>query len=127
MKIFFLATMIFLSTASIFASTCELNGKALQTLKDDTFDVEFSIKTPFPPKLMEILEKYFGKFSKEQCSNSIVAAKIVNTKNKDYYLAFYTNEDKCDGGNSYGIIIKGSDSEAANPVATIEDSYIDCL
>jgi hypothetical protein len=126
MKIATALLVLTLSTA-VFASECPLDGKNLNTFQTDTdFETQFAIHMPFPPKLLEILEKYFGKFSKANCENSIVITKIINKKTSEYYLAFYTNENRCDGGNSYGVVFKGGDS-SQHPVATIEDSYIDCL
>jgi hypothetical protein len=128
MKKFIIAFVLLFSGSSLFASECALKDMNLNNLKSpEGFDLEYSIQVPFPPKLMEILEKYFGKFSKENCKNSIVVTKITNKKTSEYYLAFYTNENRCDGGNSYGVVFKGTDLQSQVPVATIEDSYVDCL
>lgn len=76
---------------------------------------------------METLEKYFGEFSEKQCKSAIVVAKIIHVYKKEVFYAFYTNQDNCDGGNSYGVVFKSTDKEGASPVATIEDSYVDCI
>jgi hypothetical protein len=130
MKIVTLSLILMLNVfcPKVTAAECIFNGTNLDTLnRDEHLDVEFGIKVPLPPDLFEILEKYFGKFSKKECENSIAITKIVNRKTSEYYFAFYTDDNHCDGGNSYGVIFKGGAENSQSPMATIEDSYIECL
>ncbi len=128
MKVFLFTALIALSPFSTWASTCSFNGQSLSTLSQhDDYEVEFAVKIPFPPKLMETLEKHFGEFSEKDCKNAIVVTKIFRVSKKETLYAFYTNQDSCDGGNSYGVIFKSTDKEGVAPIATIEDLYIDCL
>lgn len=110
------------------ASNCIFTGTHLDNLKENkNYELEYSLKIPFPLKLFEILEKRFGKFSKKDCENSITATKIKYIPANEYYYAFYTNENKCDGGNSYGVVFKSSESKPTESIGVIEDSYIECL
>lgn len=128
MKFYLFLTLIALSPLSTWASTCSFNGRSLSSLNQyKDYEVEFAVKAPFPPKLLETLEKYFGNFSEKNCKNAIVAAKIIYVPKKEIFYAFYTNQDSCDGGNSYGIVLKSGDMDATKPIATIEDSFVDCL
>lgn len=121
-------SLVMLFSFSAFGATCDFEDKNLQSMKKDSnYELDFAVKIPFPPKILEIIEKYFGNFSEEKCQNSIVAAKIMKKQTREIYYAFYTNQTSCDGGNSYGIIVKEDDKTAAKPIATIEDLYIDCL
>ena len=45
------------------------------------------------------------------------------------YTFYYTNEDSCDGGNSYGLIIsnKADSPNKDGVIALITDSDISCL
>lgn len=117
--------LIFFLVSQSQAASCALDGKNLRNLSGDgVYELQLHIQLPFPPKLFDFLEKYFGKFSKKNCENSIEITRIKNTKTLDSYLAFYTYQTQCDGGNSYGIIFKESDPDRV--FAIIEDSYIDC-
>lgn len=127
MKIFIYALISFW-TFSTWGSECSFNGRSLYILNEEKdYDVEFAIRMPFPLKLMETLEKHFGKFNKAQCKSALVAAKITRLSKNQIYYAFYTNQTSCDGGNSYGVVFKSTDKDGVSPVAIIEDSYLDCL
>ena len=128
MKFYLFSALIALSPLSTWASTCSFNGRSLSVLNEHKdYEVEFAVKVPFPPKLLNTLEKYFGKFSEKECKNAIVVAKIVRISKNEVFYAFYTNQNQCDGGNSYGVVFKSSDKKGVAPIATIEDSYVDCL
>lgn len=123
-----LCALIILSPFSTWAYTCKFRGQSLTQLNEmDDYKVEFAAKIPFPPKLLETLEKYFGNFSDEKCKNAIVAAKINHVSKKETLYAFYTNENDCDGGNSYGLVFRSTDKDHTSPIATIEDSRLECL
>lgn len=117
-----LATLFFVQ--QINAAECPFGKTDLGSLDDSVYELQFAVQVPLPPKFFELLEKYFGELSKKDCQNSIEVTKIKNRKTQVSYLAFYTNQDRCDGGNSFGFIFK--ESQPDRVVATIEDSYIDC-
>lgn len=82
------------------------------------------------PKLFDSYKKELGEWSKTECKKAVKVTKYVSFEDHKVYTAYFTNEDYCDGGNSYGLILtdKKEDSPRGDKViATITDSFIDCL
>lgn len=66
---------------------------------------------------------FAGDFDYEQCKDAIVASKVQDKLTGKIFTAVYTNEDHCDGGNSYGVLY---DQEMQTILGTIGDSFISC-
>lgn len=62
-----------------------------------------------------------SNFDKEQCKDSILQELIK--VNGEYFWRFQTNEDSCDGGNTYGSIYT---SDLKKPIVHIYDSEVVC-
>jgi hypothetical protein len=59
----------------------------------------------------------------ERCKNSLYLKKVSSKLTGRFFNAVMTNQDKCDGGNSYGALF---DSSMNNMIGDIGDSYISC-
>ena len=110
------ASILFASLS--FASVCE-QISSMQEIHD--------IREAFPkvgesrPILSkEDFEEYIGDFNYDECLTSI--KQEVFKVSEELINLYYTNEDHCDGGNSYGSIV----DEQGKVIGTISDSFIDC-
>ena len=73
---------------------------------------------PLTPALRQLVIKSFGYDKPEDfCADKdIQRMKFITVKGNVFY-AVHTNEDYCDGGNSYGVLL----DKDLNPVAWIHD------
>lgn len=81
------------------------------------------------PKIFKDYEKELGEWSVKDCKKAVLKTKVVSFLDHQVYTFYFTHEDECDGGNSYGLIL-GTKEQSPNKdkvVATITDGYIDCL
>lgn len=80
------------------------------------------------PKIFDSYDE-LGEFSKRECKKAVKVTKMVSFEDHNVYTLYYTNEDYCDGGNSYGLILgtKEQSPRGDKVIATITDSFIDCL
>ena len=60
-------------------------------------------------------------FDYDDCKDAV--AQDLTKVNGKFYWVFYTNEDRCDGGNSFGSIYTYN---LKTPVAHIYDSFVYC-
>lgn len=123
-SLLFISSLIFSFNSN--AGVCVFNDSELGHLNEQKFEIEYHVKLPVPQNIVEVLNRFFGNFSAEDCKNAFTVTKITDRSTNEYYLAFYTSQDICDGGNAYGVIVKGKDNNIEKPYALIEDSYIDC-
>lgn len=82
------------------------------------------------PKLFDSYKKELGEWSKTECKKAVKVTKFVSFEDHKVYTLYYTNEDYCDGGNSYGLILtdrKENSPRGDKVIATITDSFIECL
>lgn len=82
---------------------------------------------PFPQKLFDLFSRQLGDFSADECRNAVVRKTFRHTPTETILTVFHTTQDKCDGGNTYGLIVDGSQAEPQRVIATIEDSFIQCI
>ena len=107
---------------------CTFDGLQLVDLTNSPkFQYSAELKYPFPQKLFGSFEEKLGTFDTKDCQNNVVKQTIKDKGSNITYTAFYTNEDDCDGGNSYGAIVKGTEPNEKNVVALIMDSFLMCL
>lgn len=62
----------------------------------------------------------------KQC-NHVRVIRLRSKSSGQIYTAIASNEDSCDGGNTFGYVVKGTSIQASSPIAMIQDSYIQCL
>jgi hypothetical protein len=109
----------------LFAGDCQkyLDNKSIGDFinGDGEFKLISKEKTDFPTD--PSLHLYLEDFSSVDCKDAMVKATISILPDLSYDLV-YTNEDECDGGNSYGYVLISGTNE---PVATIEDTDIYCF
>ena len=70
-----------------------------------------------------------GEFDAIDCQDAVRSTKVVSFVDHKVYTFYFTNKDRCDGGNSYGLIL-GTAKQSPNRdkvVAIITDGDIDCL
>jgi hypothetical protein len=123
------------STLTISAATqtkCEFEGLNLADFKDENARFKNNPKTDKIidlPKIFSSYEGTLGTFSAEDCKKSIRKTQLQSLASQKTYTIFYTVEDNCDGGNSYGLIMttKSSSPNKDGVVALITDSDITCL
>ncbi len=123
-------TILFLS---VFATAMSLNAaECPKDLKDynlsDFLQGESStvgeLTVDGPYKLTLTRRKFeklngFKGFSYDRCKDSLKELIVESKTNK--FVFYYTNEDSCDGGNSYGVIFKNS-----KVVGNIQDQQFYC-
>lgn len=82
---------------------------------------------PFPDHLFTAFSDHLGEFNKSECANAAHEKKLLYKPTNVLYSMYYTDQELCDGGNTYGLIIQQSPHDSNNVIATIEDSFIYCL
>lgn len=125
----FLILLSLLLNSYAFAITCEDiisevdDSAELQHLSDSSHLVEEMEGPLFSESLMEtpVVLDVVGEFEATRCETALRQTRIT-AKGKEFNF-IYTNEDECDGGNSYGYI---ADSEN-KVLGFITDSFLECL
>ncbi|MCK5882726.1 MAG: hypothetical protein KAG61_03485 [Bacteriovoracaceae bacterium] len=62
-------------------------------------------------------------FEYQSCKDSVREFAFMDMEGNEFKI-MYTNEENCDGGNSYGVIV---DMNSSKIIAHINDSDISCL
>ena len=129
----FISALSFAMTISAATQTkCEFEGLSLADLKVENSRFKNNLvedKIMDLPKIFSSYEEILGTFNAEDCKKSIIKTKLQSLASSKTYTLFYTNEDNCDGGNSYGLIMttKSSSPKKDGVIALITDSDISCL
>ena len=122
------------SAISVSASQkkCEFEGLSLSSLSEENSrfkNTETKDKMIGLPKIFSAYKDSLGEFSSKDCQKSVRKTHFQSLDSSKAYTFYYTNEDSCDGGNSYGLII-GNKADSPNKdgvIALITDSDISCL
>lgn len=110
------------------AQGCVFNNHTLASLnKAPEFQVLKKIPSPFPEILFKRFIDRIGDFNLTECNDSVQQTMIRHKSTQQIYSLFSTTEDRCDGGNSYGVVVRGIHAQPEQAIATIEDSFIHCL
>ena len=126
MKSIVLLTLFLVGSQNTYA--CIFDGLSLTYVADSPdFKVEELGKVNFPGKLLLSQLDQIGELPAKECSKSFIAERITEKATGQVYTAFHSNDDECDGGNSYGVLVKGTEPRPENAVATIQDSDLWCL
>lgn len=121
MKLGFLTAFVLtLSTASY---ACQLpsylKGQSLSTFAQKAQELKYS-GFKISSEVRDLVRKVID--IDDSCKNNFLSAKTYLLKNgKIIHLAF-TNEDICDGGNSYGVVLNAN----LQPIASIQDTDFYC-
>lgn len=116
-----LIVFVLLITSSAFA--CSVEDTSIYQVREESDFTEISAKdVAFPGYLFSQFES-LGDFDYESCKDAVTEV-TMQAADGSRIRMLYTNEDSCDGGNSYGIVI---DDKTLAPVALINDSDISCL
>ena len=119
---------LFISWGFLKVEACPFQGMSVSAVEDSPDFISSESKwAPFPEPLYLKYESRLGGLPLSECKEAIIANSIQVKKTGKIYTAFYTNDDSCDGGNSYGMIIEGTDPRTDKVIATIEDSDIVCI
>lgn len=109
-----------LSTFAV--NACEFENGSIFQVIEESENVEVSSQyVAFPGYLFDQLG--VGEFRYEECKDAIKEV-TMKRPNGSSFRMIYTNEDHCDGGNSFGFIIE---SKTLTPIAVIHDSDISCI
>ena len=118
----------FISLGFFKVEACPFEGMSIGGVDDSTEFISSESKwAPFPAPLYLKYEYRLGGLPLSECKEAVIANSIQVKKTGKIYTAFYTNDDTCDGGNSYGMIIEGTEPRTDKVIATIEDSDIICV
>jgi hypothetical protein len=118
----------FISLGFFKSEACPFEGMSVSSVEDSADFISSPSKwAPFPQPLYLKYESRLGGLPLSECKDAVIANSIQSKKTGKIYTAYYTNDDTCDGGNSYGMIVEGSDPRTDKVIATIEDSDIICL
>jgi len=116
------ASMATRSTAAAAPTTIE--GMDLYDVTQDSrFAVSESIASGLP-KTFLIFEPLKDFTVKNGCKGAVVAQRIMVKSTGEIFTAYKTNEDRCDGGNSYGFVVRGLSIKKTTVAYLIEDSYV---
>jgi hypothetical protein len=116
MKNLILSLVLLLSFSSYAFDCSKIDGKNTYVLKDtyaQTIDDN-------PILAVAKFDELIPGFEYISCVTSI-QRDVYKIDNEDISL-YYTNEDNCDGGNSYGSVV----DESGEVVAVIHDGDISC-
>ena len=120
LKLFFLS--LCLINNSLFAcpelSNLDLAGEMVESKID-----RISTSDLFITKDQFYQFKIFKDFDYSQCSKSLSHFEFRHISSGESYTAIKTNDDICDGGNSYGVLF----NRRNEMIAEIRDSFIICL
>lgn len=104
------------------ATACEINDIDIANLRSSNL-VKISEHLASPPQMS--LGNQFVQDLK-QC-NQVRMITLKSKSSGQIYTAIASNEDSCDGGNTFGYVLKGTAILPSALVAMIQDSYIQCL
>ena len=103
---------------------CALTGLTISELRDSR---KFSVSAEQPTKISDQLfwanYDFFQDYSSKRCKGAFVSALVMDRKASLRYRYYRTVEDRCDGGNTHGIIVKVGRYDR---FATISDGDISC-
>jgi hypothetical protein len=125
MQHFVLLFAIIMSSTLSYANTCPFVDVEIgDVLESSDFLTTEENQSKIPQNVFWANRDFFSRFNSASCTNAFTTGTIeeVSTGNKYYY--YRTIEDSCDGGNTFGIIIKAGESKA---MAAISDGFIECL
>jgi|GEM_PF-2958804 len=122
-KFFIILFIIFPLTA--FA--CPFADSQLPDLADSSyFTLGAESHINFPASLFKAFEQQLSSFDTEECRDAISFRKLLHKPTSQQFFVISTNQDRCDGGNTYGLILVSEDLKAENVVGVIQDSFIFC-
>lgn len=121
---FILMSLMLWSASS---QACLFDGLSMSGLEaTGRFSIEEDESVNFPKILVQSQGELLGEFQSQECHFAFRRERITDKVTGDIYSAYYSNDDECDGGNSYGVIVKGLQPLPEKVVATIEDSDLYC-
>lgn len=107
--------------ASLNALAFDFTGLELNdVLENEAISVITEGKTTIPQDQFSATEP-FVNFDYEACSSALYQVQFLDMEGNEY-RAIFSNEDQCDGGNTYGFIM---DLTSGKVVAQIIDSGIE--
>ena len=107
--------------ASLNAFAFDFTGFELQeVLENEAITVLSEGKTTIPQELFSSTQP-FVDFDYQACSSALYQVQFLDMDGNEY-RAIFSNEDYCDGGNTYGFIM---DLTSGSVVAQIIDSGIE--
>lgn len=121
-------TALFLVTAFWGLQTwaqCPFDNLSLNDLKyHPDFMYSQQQERAFPHRLFEQFTDELGDLSRCQVAG---VAHVIHNPTETLYTLIYSKEDNCDGGNTYGLALKGTKTDARKVVASIKDQDMRCL
>ncbi len=125
MKYFFVTMMIVFNSAISFGNTCPFaDGDFGDVISSPEFSTSKEVRSKIPKNVFWANRAFFSTFNSSSCKNAFVTSTFEQLATGDAFYYYRSVEDSCDGGNTYGIIIKAGKSKA---IATISDGYVECL
>lgn len=119
--------MFFLILVPAIAFPCPFEDLQLSELEDlSQFSLGTETAIPFPAALFRSYKRSLSPFSAEECRDSIRVRPVFDRLSAQQFFAVYTNDDSCDGGNTYGLILVSEELKEENVVGVIQDSFIFC-
>lgn len=104
------------------ASACEIDDINIANLRSSNL-IKVSELLTSPPRVS--MRAAFVQ-DLNQCQH----VRVISLRSKSsgqIYTAIASNEDHCDGGNTFGYVVKGASITTGSIIAMIQDSYIQCL
>ncbi|OIQ20621.1 MAG: hypothetical protein BM556_01405 [Bacteriovorax sp. MedPE-SWde] len=116
------ALLITLITFSAIASDVCGTSSLYKLRNESDYKEVHASKVLFTEKEFNKVPELNDGFEYESCKEAIKRVDLKHKVTGEFVSLFYTIEDECDGGNSYGAVMN-TDGEF---FATIQDSYIEC-
>jgi hypothetical protein len=115
-KLLIIITGLSLSLSSYAYDICSLDNPELHSFDDEV--ISYGIADLNKNEFEQIIG--IRKFDYNTCKDSISLATV--NLGGDIFALYYTNEDKCDGGNSYGSVLNSK----GDIIAAIADGAVYC-
>jgi hypothetical protein len=104
----------------VMAGDCKFAGGNIDELRNDShFTVSDESEAPIEGSLLESNRDFFDFYDGADCQGAWVTAGITEKSSSEKFRYYRTNEDRCDGGNTYGIFVKEGQLRA---ISYIRDS-----
>lgn len=114
-------TLLLAALVSLNTFAFDFNGLELQdVLENESITVITEGKTTIPQEQFYSTEP-FVNFDYEACSSALYQVQFLDMDGNEF-RAIFSNEDQCDGGNTYGFIM---DLTSGKVIAQIIDSGIE--
>jgi hypothetical protein len=108
----------------VMAEDCKFAGGDIDELQNDSrFTVSDESEAAIEGSLLESNRDFFDLYDGADCQGAWVTAGITEKSSGEKFRYYRTNEDRCDGGNTYGIFVEEGQPRA---ISYLSDGELTC-